>query len=154
MKKRTKPKAKKPRRVVLGVGHPWFLNPTIHGRTHICMSSKPNGDADVGLTFRDLGNWNRIRLVAEDVQLRAAGDGPTTHAMNLAEKLRKAEAALAAEKSSGDLLGRELIEARNELFAERERADKMTNECQLWMDTCRDAEERAERLESAHRRKA
>jgi len=38
-----------------------------------------------------------------------------------------------------------------ELAAERERADKMTNECQLWMDTCRDAEERAERLEKALR---
>ena len=58
-------KAKKPRRVILGVEHPWFLINGTVGRTHICLSSKPNEDADVVLKFRDLGNWNRIRLVAE-----------------------------------------------------------------------------------------
>lgn len=59
-----KPK-RKPRRVVLGVGHPWFLEPTQIGRTHLCLSSKPGGYADIGLKFGDLGNWNKVRLVLE-----------------------------------------------------------------------------------------
>jgi hypothetical protein len=63
--KKVKPKAK-PRRVVLGVGHPWF------------SGSENVQYAKVGLTvgaqavwrwiplrFKNLGNWNKIRLVAE-----------------------------------------------------------------------------------------
>ena len=63
--KKPKPKAKKPRRVVLGVGHPWFhLSPT-YGRTHVSLSARQGEMSDVLLSFGDLGNHNRIRLVAE-----------------------------------------------------------------------------------------
>ena len=66
--KKPKPK-KKPRRVVLGVGHPWFyigkegamgltvgpVNPSILLRVFSWRQIEPSG----------LGNWNKIRLVAE-----------------------------------------------------------------------------------------
>ena len=68
--KRAKPKkqAKKPRRVVLGVGHPWFLHSGwAGGRTHVCLTKREavEDHADVVLKFDDLGHYNRIRLVAE-----------------------------------------------------------------------------------------
>lgn len=68
MKKRAKPKAKKPRRVVLGVGHPWFFAKLASGvdaramfltREHQVFTDCPMIDP------KGLGNWNKIRLVAE-----------------------------------------------------------------------------------------
>jgi hypothetical protein len=59
------PKKRRPRRVVLGVGHPWFNLSPGAGRTHVSLSAKPNTLSDVVLNFRDLGNYNRVRLVAE-----------------------------------------------------------------------------------------
>ena len=62
--KRTGPK-KKPRRVVLGVGHPWFSR-TEADWTHVSICVDGGyGAAFVPLNFDDLGNYNRIRLVAE-----------------------------------------------------------------------------------------
>ena len=67
-KKRAK---RKPRRVVLGVGHPWFfVEPSGEGmkgqfcamfltRAHQVFTDCPVIDPD------GLGNWNKIRLVAE-----------------------------------------------------------------------------------------
>jgi len=57
---RPKPR-KKVRRVVLGVGHPWFLFSSRMGarpgvRTMVCMSSKPGFSEDVRITFGSLGN--------------------------------------------------------------------------------------------------
>lgn len=68
--KAKKPK-KEPRRVVLGVGHPWFyVEPSGEGmkgqrcamfltREHHVFTDCPVIDS------KDLGNWNKIRLVAE-----------------------------------------------------------------------------------------
>ena len=68
--KRTGPK-KKPRRVVLGVGHPWFyaklasegVEPRACAmfltREHQVFTDCPVIDS------KGLGNWNKIRLVAE-----------------------------------------------------------------------------------------
>lgn len=69
MKKRAKPK-RKPRRVVLGVGHPWFYAPTLVGGQdqRIAMFLTPGHRVFTDLEAidpKDLGNWNRIRLVAE-----------------------------------------------------------------------------------------
>lgn len=60
--KRTKPKpkAKKPRRVVLGVGHPWF------SLTTVALTKAPVHESILlRLSWKNLGNWNKIRLVAE-----------------------------------------------------------------------------------------
>ena len=58
---KAKPK-KKPRRVVLGVGHPWFS-----GRLTIIQLLE--GDrfycSPLELSISDLGAYNKIRLVAE-----------------------------------------------------------------------------------------
>ena len=65
--KKAKPK-KKPRRVVLGVGHPWFyFSPGRIGLTEsrvddsILLRSFDWKEIDT----HGLGNWNKIRLVAE-----------------------------------------------------------------------------------------
>ena len=68
----TKPKPKKPtkkrkpRRVVLGVGHPWFVGTPCRG---LIMYKHPVGKWEYAtLKHQDLGNWNRIRLVAEVIE--------------------------------------------------------------------------------------
>ena len=62
--KKAKPK-KKPRRVVLGVGHPWF-NRSLSQWTSVSLTKASAPPFDwVGLQFGDLGNYNKIRLVAE-----------------------------------------------------------------------------------------
>jgi len=65
--KRAKPKAKRPRRVVLGVGHPWFLFDGYGTRAmvRLCYSDQHAIDNGVTLDIQDLGAYNRIRLVAE-----------------------------------------------------------------------------------------
>ena len=68
--KKSKPAKKKPRRVVLGVGHPWFFaGVTIAGRDQaIGMYLMPGHHVFSDLKAIDpkgLGNWNKIRLVAE-----------------------------------------------------------------------------------------
>lgn len=56
---------RKPRRVVLGVGHPWFIR-TQDGRyTTVCMRKQEGYCPSMSLNLSDLGNYNRIRLVAE-----------------------------------------------------------------------------------------
>jgi len=62
--KRAKPKkqAKKPRRVVLGVGHPWF---SCVGTAIQLMTADTFEAQTLALNYRDLGRYNRIRLVAE-----------------------------------------------------------------------------------------
>jgi hypothetical protein len=67
VKAKAKPK-KKPRRVVLGVGHPWFyFDPDYIGLTKIPVAPsillRRFDWAD--LHTARLGNWNKIRLVAE-----------------------------------------------------------------------------------------
>jgi len=59
-------KLKKVRRVVLGVGHPWFT----HKHTNIAFDSvylTPKAGADGSVPFRPtaVGNWNKVRLVLE-----------------------------------------------------------------------------------------
>lgn len=68
MKKRAKPK-RKPRRVVLGVGHPWFY---IGDSGGVGLTVDPVSDCLLLRNFvwksldpSGLGNWNKIRLVAE-----------------------------------------------------------------------------------------
>jgi hypothetical protein len=62
MKSKAKKPKKKPRRVVLGVGHPWFYGCltqlTLRERAYFASDAKM-------LHIADLGAYNRIRLVAE-----------------------------------------------------------------------------------------
>jgi hypothetical protein len=63
----------KPKRVVLGEGHPWFSEFDRTGYTAIQLTVDPvaasillrGGEKNVNLKTGGLGNWNRIRLVAE-----------------------------------------------------------------------------------------
>lgn len=64
MKRAKKPAPRRPRRVVLGVGHPWFMFAGMRV-THVALSSKLNRSMDVGLKIRDLCHDDRIRLIAE-----------------------------------------------------------------------------------------
>ena len=57
---------KKVRRVVLGVGHPWFA----HKHTNIAFDSvylTPRAGVAGSVPFRPtaVGNWNKVRLVLE-----------------------------------------------------------------------------------------
>ena len=64
--KKSKPrKRKRVRRIVLGVGHPWFLRGSCMYRTLVSLGRDGGDPGDVELKFGNLGNWNRIRLVAE-----------------------------------------------------------------------------------------
>lgn len=61
---------RKPRRVVLGVGHPWFSIGTIgefgSGWVTVQLKEKDSYLAwNKALRLSDLGSYNRIRLVAE-----------------------------------------------------------------------------------------
>lgn len=57
-------KAKKVKRVVLGVGHPWFLraNTCAPAYTAVGLDLKAGGPW-LELKFGDHGHWNRVRLV-------------------------------------------------------------------------------------------
>lgn len=66
---KAKPKAK-PRRVVLGVGHPWFEMDTVgeFDRDWATLRLKERDHYSAfnkRLRLSDLGRYNRIRLVAE-----------------------------------------------------------------------------------------
>ena len=64
---------KKPRRIVLGIGHPWYFSST--GCLYDCikLTEKPvaqsillrGGEKTVPLIGGDTGNWNKVRLVLE-----------------------------------------------------------------------------------------
>ena len=66
---------KKPKRVVLGTGHPWFFNRHKGGLmyTAVELTTKPvqesillrGGEEHVDLAIHDVGNWNKCRLVLE-----------------------------------------------------------------------------------------
>lgn len=68
-------KPKKIRRVVLGVGHPWFLvgqkgqaaYDTVRLTTTAVAQSvlMRGGEEFVPFKFSDVGNWNKVRLVLE-----------------------------------------------------------------------------------------
>ena len=62
--KKAKPK-KKPRRVVLGVGHPWFYHVGMGFYDKVALTSSQNKWPAKELNLGNLGNWNKIRLVAE-----------------------------------------------------------------------------------------
>lgn len=69
MTTKRKPK-KKPRRVVLGVGHPWFSTGQIgefdSGWVTVQLKEKDHYAAwNKALRLSDLGRYNRVRLVAE-----------------------------------------------------------------------------------------
>jgi len=75
MKKPAKRKPKKPRRVVLGVGHPWFDRFKDHSgcgwrsvsltKTAVSASILLRAFDWAEIDTKGLGNWNRVRLVAE-----------------------------------------------------------------------------------------
>ena len=64
-------RAAKPKRVVLGEGHPWFSGKS--GYTNVQLTKEPvassilmrGGEQLVELRFKNIGNWNRVRLVLE-----------------------------------------------------------------------------------------
>lgn len=70
---RAKAKPKKVRRVVLGVGHPWFSEVSAAGSWQSVRLTKTAVHPSILLRSFDwqnikaggLGNWNKIRLVAE-----------------------------------------------------------------------------------------
>jgi hypothetical protein len=62
---RKRKSAKKVRRVVLGVGHPWFSCNNVEGEfLHVGLLDRAYR-AEQPLLIHDLGSYNRIRLVAE-----------------------------------------------------------------------------------------
>lgn len=54
------------RRVVLGEGHPWFFF-QVNGKalTAVGLTTEHQVPEWVKIDTRGLGNWNRIRLIAE-----------------------------------------------------------------------------------------
>jgi hypothetical protein len=69
VKKASKPK-RKLRRVVFGVGHPWFYAKVKIGGDYetvgMFLTPAHNVFTDLeAIDSRGLGNWNKIRLVAE-----------------------------------------------------------------------------------------
>lgn len=65
-------KKRKVRRVVLGVGHPWFSG---NGFTNVALTVTPVASSILLRTFEwknlkidNLGNWSKIRLVAEVIK--------------------------------------------------------------------------------------
>jgi len=66
MKKRApKRKPKKPRRVVLGVGYPWFGSELGERYCNVSLLQGDQWTPAKTLKIADLGNYNKIRLVAE-----------------------------------------------------------------------------------------
>ena len=72
-------KPKKVRRVVLGVGHPWFSAEKCGGGysyNGVRLTEKPvaasilmrGGEKLVDFKFSDVGNWNKVRLVLEVIK--------------------------------------------------------------------------------------
>lgn len=62
---RTK-KKRKPRRVVLGVGHPWFFARQGASYDAVMLFTGHNeAGSTVPFKFRGVGNWNKVRLVLE-----------------------------------------------------------------------------------------
>jgi len=66
--------AKKPRRVVLGIGYPWYSKRSNHGDyTHVELTQTPvnpnillrGREKNVELNYGNTGNWNKVRLVLE-----------------------------------------------------------------------------------------
>lgn len=65
---------RKPKRVVLGEGHPWYSS-SVRGGTYdnVQLTTKPvnvsillrGNELTVPLKFDGTGNWNRVRLVLE-----------------------------------------------------------------------------------------
>ena len=63
------------RRIVLGKGHPWFFSSATSPNQMDCiqLTQKPvaqsillrGGEKTVPLQWKNLGNWNRVRLVIE-----------------------------------------------------------------------------------------
>lgn len=69
--KKAKPK-KKPRRVVLGIGHPWFTAIDDGMYARVALTRVPVSNSIllrefqwVPIKFREVGNWNKVRLVLE-----------------------------------------------------------------------------------------
>ena len=61
-----KRKRKKVRRVVLGVGHPWFFSKAQGVMFDAVYLTEHAGTGDsVAFKFRNVGNWNKVRLVLE-----------------------------------------------------------------------------------------
>lgn len=63
-------KTKKVRRIVLGVGHPWF---SVGMKRRIAYDTvrlfTAHGSAEtVPFKFTDVGNWNKCRLVLEVIK--------------------------------------------------------------------------------------
>ena len=66
-------KKRKVKRVVLGVGHPWFSSrPGEADYTDIALTKRPVAASLVlrnfewvGLEYANVGNWNKARLVLE-----------------------------------------------------------------------------------------
>jgi hypothetical protein len=60
-----KPK-KKARRVILGVGHPWFFaREGVQYDAVTLFEGHGQAGSPVYLKFRNVGNWNKVRLVLE-----------------------------------------------------------------------------------------
>ena len=65
---------KKPKRIVLGEGHPWYFS-TVKGGSYdaVQLTGEPvaasillrGGEKTVPLKYSGTGNWNRVRLVLE-----------------------------------------------------------------------------------------
>ncbi|MDZ4250405.1 MAG: hypothetical protein U0990_09980 [Candidatus Nanopelagicales bacterium] len=63
------------KRVVLGVGYPWFssLSNTVHYYDSVQLTARPvaasillrGGEQTVSLHQKGVGNWNKVRLVLE-----------------------------------------------------------------------------------------
>ena len=59
-------RTKKPRRVVLGVGHPWFFaRQGIVYDALMLFAGHNEAGSTVPFKYRDVGNWNKVRLVLE-----------------------------------------------------------------------------------------
>ena len=64
-------KKRKARRVVLGVGHPWFNSngKSGHNYNSLSLTNIPVSECgdwnNVSFKFSDVGNWNKCRLVLE-----------------------------------------------------------------------------------------
>lgn len=66
-------RAKKPKRIVLGAGHPWYSGRIDGGFSTVQLTRKPvpqsillrGGEELVPLKHGGTGNWNKVRLVLE-----------------------------------------------------------------------------------------
>lgn len=66
---KVKIKTKKAKRVVLGVGHPWFSKRTgIHNYDAVSIFTENMSGTCVPLKLGTLGGYNKIRLVAEVIE--------------------------------------------------------------------------------------